>query len=111
MSIAFASTFTNLTIAHHKIEVYFIIKNTYNLVVSKFFGESSFRVLDDGEILLNTKSIKPNDLLTVLNKVNPTLKFIMEWSTTNLPFLDIMISKTGTEIWMDTVFDLTGRDS
>ena len=25
----------------------------------------------------------------------------MEKSTTNLPFLDIMINKTGTKIWMD----------
>ena len=25
----------------------------------------------------------------------------MERSTTNLPFLDIMINKTGTKIWMD----------
>ena len=48
---------------------------------------------------LNTKLI--NDLLTILNQVNPNLQFIMERSTKNLPFLNIFINKTGTKIWMD----------
>ena len=60
-----------------------------------------FRFLDDCEILLSTKLIKPNDLLTILNQENPNLQFTKERSTTNLPFLDIMINKTGTKIWMD----------
>ena len=92
MGTVFAPTYANL---------YFVIKNTYSLVVSKFFEENWFRFLDDCEILLNTKLIKPNDLLTILNQVNPNLQFTMERSTTNLPFLDIMIYKTGTKIWMD----------
>ena len=101
MGTVFAPTYANLTMAYHKIQVCFVIKNTYSLVVSKFFEENWFRFLDDCEILLNTKLIKPNDLLTILNQVNPNLQFTMERSTTNLPFLDIMINKTGTKIWMD----------
>ena len=101
MGTVFAPTYANLTMAYHEIQVYFVIKNTYSLVVSKFFEENWFRFLDDCEILLNTKLIKPNDLLTILNQVNPNLQFTMERSTTNLPFLDIMINKTGTKIWMD----------
>ena len=39
----FAPTYANLTMTYHKIQVYFIIKNTYNLVVSKFFEDNWFR--------------------------------------------------------------------
>ena len=64
--------------AYHEIQVYFVIKNTYSLVVSKFFEENWFRFLDDSEIVLNTNLINPNDLLTILNQVNPNLQYTME---------------------------------
>ena len=35
-----APTYANVTMAYHEIQVYFVIKNTYNLVVSKFFEEN-----------------------------------------------------------------------
>ena len=92
MSTVFAPTYANLTMAYHEIQFFFVIKNTYSLVVSKFFEENWFRFLDDCEIVLNTKLIKPNDLLKNLNQVNPSLQFTMERSTANLRFLDIMIN-------------------
>ena len=67
MCTVFAPTYANLTMAYHKIQVYFINKNIYSLVVSKFFEENWFQFLDGSEILLNTKLIKLNDLLTTLN--------------------------------------------
>ena len=71
MVTVLASTNANLTMAYHEIQVYFVIKNTYSLVVSKFFEENWFRFLDHCEILLNTKLVKPNDLLTILSQVKP----------------------------------------
>ena len=97
MGTVFAPTNANLTMTYHEVQVYFIIKNTYNLVVSKFFKENWFLFLDDSEILLNTKLIKPNNLLTIIIQVNSKLQFTIERSTTNLPFLDITINKTGTK--------------
>ena len=76
MSTVSAAIYANLTMAYHKIQVYFIMENTYNLVVSKFFEENWFRFLDGCEILLITKLIKPNGLLTILNQVNPNLKLL-----------------------------------
>ena len=112
MGTVFAPTYANLTITYHKIQVYFVIKNTYSLVVSKFFEENWFRLLDDCEILLNTKLIKPNDLLTILNQVNPNLQFTMERSTTNLPFLDIMINKLEQKFgWIYTTNLLIQKDT
>ena len=98
MSIVFAPTDADLRMAYQEIQVCFIIKNTYNLVISKLLGENWFQFLDDCEILLNTKLIKPNDLLTILNQVNPKLQLTTERRTTNLPFLDILVNKTGTKI-------------
>ena len=40
MGTVFAPTYANLTIAYHEIQVCFVIKNTYGLVVSKFFQEN-----------------------------------------------------------------------
>ena len=101
MGTVFTPAYANLTMAYNEIQIYFVIKNTYSLVVSKFFEENWFRFLDDCEILLNAKLIKPNNLRTILNQVNPNLQFTMERSTIKLPFSDIMINKTGTKIWMD----------
>ena len=70
MGTAFAPTNANLTMAYHKIQICFIIKNTFNLVVSRFFEENWFQFLDDCNNLLNTKLIKPIDLLKYLNQVN-----------------------------------------
>ena len=54
MGTVFAPTYANLAMAYHESKVYFISKNTYNLVASKFFDENWFRFLDDYEIFLNT---------------------------------------------------------
>ena len=36
----FAPTYANLTMAYHESQVYFMIKNTSNLAISKFFDEN-----------------------------------------------------------------------
>ena len=71
MGTIFAPTYANPTMVCYEIQFYFVIKNTYNMVVSKYFGENRSRFLDNCEILLNANIIKPNDLLTFLNEINP----------------------------------------
>ena len=44
---------------------------------------------------------KPDDLLSILNQINNNIQFTMEKSQTRLPFLDIIINKSGTKVWMD----------
>ena len=83
----------------HEIHVYFIIKNTYKLVVSKFFEENWFQFLDDSEILWNTKLIKPNDFT---NNFKPTKSQLTTYNgETYYKFLDIILNKTGIKTWMD----------
>ena len=100
MGTIFATTFANLTMGYHEVIVYSIIRQSYSLD-SKHFENSCFRYLDDCQILLKVNLIKPEHLLSILNQINNNIQFTMEKSQTRLPFLDIMINKSGTKIWMD----------
>ena len=63
MGTVFAPNDANLTMAYHEIQV-IITKTPYNLVVTRRFEDNKFRLLDDCEILVYTRLIKPDDLLT-----------------------------------------------
>ena len=71
MGTTFVPSYANLTMAHHEVQRYFTIQNIYNLVVRKYSEENWFQFLDNCEILLNTTLIVSNDLLKILNQVNP----------------------------------------
>ena len=49
--------------------------------------------LYDSKLLLNSKYIYPQELLEILNSVNPSIQFTMEISDNNLPFLDTLLNK------------------
>ena len=100
MGTVFAPTYANFTLGYHEIKAYSIISQSYALA-SKHFQNSLFRDLDDCQILLKVNLIKPANRLSILNKINNNIQFTMEKSQTRLPFLDIMINKSGTKIWMD----------
>ena len=95
-----APTYANSTMGYHEVKVYSIICQGYALA-SKHFEISWFRFLDDCQILLKVNLIKPDHLHSILNQINNNIQFTMEKSQTTLPFLDIMINKSGTKIWMD----------
>ena len=100
MGTTFAPTYANLTMGYHEIKVYFIIRQSH-VLASKHFENSLYRYLGDCQILLKVNLIKPEHLLSILNQINNNIQFTMEKSQTRLPFLDIMINKSGTKIWMD----------
>ena len=100
MGTIFAPTYANLTMGYHEIKVYSIIRQSHALA-SKHFENSLYRYLGDCQILLKVNLIKPEHLLSILNQINNNIQFTMEKSQTRLPFLDIMINKSGTKIWID----------
>ena len=99
MGTTFAPTYTSLTTWYHKIKFYFITSQSYALA-SKHFQKYWFRYLDYCQILLKVDLIKPDHLLSILNQITNNIQFTMEKGQTRLPFLDIMINKNGTKIWM-----------
>ena len=97
----FAPTYATLSMGFHEIELYGAITSKFTLPVSNFFEQIWKRFLDDRFIFLRLSLIKANELLDVLNNINPALQFTMEKSDTQLPFLDVMINKEGKKVFMD----------
>ena len=93
MSTIFAPTYATLSMGFHEIELYAITRNKFTLPVSNYFEQNWKIFLDDCFIFLRLSLIKPNELLDVLNNINPAIQFTMETSDTQLPFLDVMIKK------------------
>ena len=56
--------------------------------------------------IMKYKDIKPDDLsvynITILNSVDIDIQFLMELNDKKLPFLDILITKSGKNNWMNT---------
>ena len=86
---------------YREIKLYDLIELNYNLGIRQYFVENWKRFLDDCKILLNIDLIKPDDLLTILNSVNNDIQFSMDLKDNKLPFLDILITKSGKIIWIN----------
>ena len=65
----------------------------------------AFSLIYKFTIFLRLSLIKPNELLDVLNNLNPAIT--METSDTQLPFINIMINKDGKKVLMDIYSKLT----
>ena len=59
------------------------------------------RFLDDCFIILRSSQISPGQLSLTLNSINPSIKFTMEYIKDQIPFLDILLKKSESGIWMD----------
>ena len=57
--------------------------------------------LDKRQILLKVNLVNLYHFLSIVNQINNNnIQFTIEQSQIRLPFLDAMISKSGTKIWM-----------
>ena len=101
MGTIFAPTYATLTMGYHEEKLYTIIRNKFNDSQSRCFEKNWKRFLDDCFIYLSESFMKPKDLLNILNNINPAIQFTVEASDKQLPFLDIMINKENTNIFMD----------
>ena len=95
MGPIFAPTYANLTMAYYEIKVYSIIHLSCALA-RKYFQYSWF-----SQISLKVNLIKPDHLFSILNQTNNNIQFTMAKSKGRLPFLNLMINKSGKKIWMD----------
>ena len=100
MGTSFAPTLS-LSMGFHEIELYTIIRNKFNVAISNYSEQSWKRFLNHCFIFLRLSSIKSNELLHVLNIINPAIQFTMESSDTQFPFLDVMINKDRKKVFMD----------
>ena len=70
--------------------------------------ENWSRFLDDCQAPLNKNTVKPEELLETLNSVNEAIQFTLEFSDKEISFLDILIKRDNSGIWMDLYHKPTG---
>ena len=107
MGTIFAPTYANLTMGYFELTFYDICRNRFGEDLGNFIYENWSRFLDDCETLLEENKIVPNDLLNILNSINPSIQFTMEYSKEAIPFLDILIKRDNEKIWMDIYYKPT----
>ena len=66
--------------------------------LGNFVFENWSCFLDDCETLLKKNKINLNDLLNILNSINPSIQFKMEYSKDVISFLDILIKRSNDKI-------------
>ena len=100
MGSIFAPSYAGLTVGYLELKLYSIAEERWGGSLTEFLMENWCRYLDDCDIPLDKKLIKPDELLQVLNSINQHIQFTMEYSEKEIPFLDVMI-KRDDGIWMD----------
>ena len=78
---------------------YYLRRDKFGEDLGNFIFENWSRFLDECETLLEENKIDPNDLLSILNSINSSIQFTMEYSKDAIPFLE-----NNDEIWMDTCY-------
>ena len=104
MGTIFAPTYET---GYFELTFYRICINKFGETLGHFILEDWCWFLDDCEAPLDKTKIDPNRLLEILNSINPSIKFTMETSDKELPFLDILIKRNDHIIWMDIYFKPT----
>ena len=77
---------------------------TLHLRLTEYFENEDDITFDEVTQLLvkNKATSPPNDFLSILNSINPSLQFTMKYSKGAIPFLDILIQRSNDKIGMDT---------
>ena len=101
MGTIFAPTYADLTVGYLEIDLYKKINDKWGNDVEKYFCQNWKRYLDDCQMPIDTTMINLNDLAGILNSINTKIQFTIESNRENIPFLDILIKRDDTKIWMD----------
>ena len=107
MGTIFAPTYLNLTMGFFELTFYDLCKDKFREDLGNFIFENWSRFLNDCETLLEVCKINRNYLLSILNSINPSIQFPMEYSKNAILFLEILIKRNNDKIWMDIYYKLT----
>ena len=107
MGTIFAPTYANLTMGFFGLTFYDLCKDRFGGDLGNFIFENWSRFLHDCNTLSEENKINPNDLLSILNSINSSIQFTMEYSKDAIPFLDILIKCNNYKIWMDIYYKQT----
>ena len=99
MGTIFAPTYANLTMGFFELTFYNLCRDKLGEDLGNFIFENWSRFLDDCETLLEENKINPNDLLSILNSINPSIQFTTEYSKDAIPFLHILIKHNNDKMF------------
>ena len=85
-----APTYAKLTMGFFALTFCDLCKDRFGEEFRNVIFEKWSRILDYCETLLEENKINTNDLLSILNSINPLTEFTMEYSKDTIPFLDIL---------------------
>ena len=90
MSTIFARTHAALSMGYFGIKLYSVCTK-YGELLAEYIKKNWNCSLDDCYAVLRSSQISPEELLLTLNSINPSIQFTVEYSKTQIPFLDILI--------------------
>ena len=96
-----APTYSTLTVGYSEVNLYNLCEQRWGLEIRNYVYENWSRFLDDCEILLDKQKINPEEFQVILNSINSNIQYTMDHSKAEIPFLDILMKKDKTGIWMD----------
>ena len=70
-------------------------------IISRIYFTKLDPLLGDFQTPLDKNTVKREELLETLNSVNEAIHFTMEFSDKEIPFLDILIKRENSGIWMN----------
>ena len=89
--VQFAPAYATLSMGYFEIKLYSVYTFSYGELLHEYIKENWNRFLDDCYAVLRSSQISPEELLLTLNSINPSIQFTVEYSKTQIPFLDILI--------------------
>ena len=104
MGMIFARTYAMLSMGYFELTFYRICGNEFGETLGQFMLENWCQFLDDCETPLDKTKINPNRLLEIFNSINLSIKFTMERSDKELPFLSNLVKRNDSKIWIDIYF-------
>ncbi|XP_062579478.1 uncharacterized protein LOC134241451 [Saccostrea cucullata] len=107
MGTKMAPTYATLTLGYLEEKMYKKVEEQFNEEVKLYITNNWKRYLDDCFIVWKYSNNELSTFKTLLNELNPDIRFTAEESTDRIPFLDIMVIKENDVILTDIYYKPT----
>ena len=107
MGTKFAPVYATQVIGYLEETLYRKVANEFGQQFGEYFMKFWNRFLDDCFVPWTRSLNDLNRLHYILNSLHPSINFTIEYSQKELPFLDVLVKKTGTNIDTDIYFKPT----
>ncbi|XP_071132786.1 uncharacterized protein [Mytilus edulis] len=104
MGTKFAPTYATLVMGFLEQRLYQEVENNFGVEFAREFELSWKRYLDDCFIIWNKSDEELQLFSDILNNLHTSIKFTKDENFNQLPFLDILVIKDGTEIKTDIFY-------